>query len=164
MKIIALDLGQKTGWATGFGKGESGVALFRHKVGDSPDIRFLMFRSWLKNKIEAEGIELIVFEKLFMRGGASSDFLRGMLYVMRIVAVETGVSYVGVAALSLKKFATGSGRASKFDMILTAEQRYGRIEDDNHADALHLRAWGEQYVNTTTKGNNKVSKGESTSV
>ena len=52
---------------------------------------------------------------------------------------------VPVAINSLKKFATGSGRANKDMMIAAAKQRWPQIAvhfDDNGADALWLAEYG----------------------
>lgn len=53
------------------------------------------------------------------------------------------VPYLDVAPNSLKKIATGNGRAGKTEVVQAAEKRLGyEGHDDNEADALWLRAIG----------------------
>lgn len=159
MNILALDIGIKTGYAIWTTHGESihvttslfsGVKEFKFKRGDSPDIRFLMFQAWLKRVVRTYNIKLIIYEKAFLRGGAASDFLKGFILIIRMVAVEFDCSYVGLMGTSLKKYATGNGRASKEEMVLTATQRYGKVKDDNQADALHLLAYARENLDDYT--------------
>jgi len=159
MNILALDIGIKTGYAIYSMHGSSvrnttaalsGVKEFTFKRGDSPDIRFLLFRAWLKRIVVVHEIELIMYEKPFLRGGAASDFLKGFMLIIRMVAVEFDISYKGLMGTSLKKYATGSGKASKEEMVLTAKQRYGKVKDDNQADALHLLAYARENLDDNT--------------
>jgi hypothetical protein len=46
MKVLALDLATKSGWATNVGR-QSGVQTFDVKRGESPGMRFLRCRAWL---------------------------------------------------------------------------------------------------------------------
>ena len=159
MNILALDIGIKTGYAIWTTLGQtihntstrlSGVKKFEFKRGDSPDIRFLMFRAWLKRMVRTYGIRFIIYEKPFLRGGAASDFLKGFMLIIRMIAVEFDIPYKGLMGTSLKKYATGSGKASKEEMVLTAKQRYGKVKDDNQADALHLLAYARENFDDNT--------------
>jgi Holliday junction resolvasome RuvABC endonuclease subunit len=50
-----------------------------------------------------------------------------------------GIEYASIHSLSLKKAITGSGKASKIEMIKAAEKIFKRkVIDDNEADALLL--------------------------
>jgi Holliday junction resolvasome RuvABC endonuclease subunit len=173
MNILALDIGICTGYAIYSIHGAgirntttilSGVKTFEFKRGDSPDIRFLKFQRWVKYVVKTYDIKFIIYEKPFLRGGAASDFLKGFMLIIRMVAVECGASYKGIMGTTLKKYATGNGRASKEDMVLTASQRYGKVKDDNQADALHLLAYArENYdVDTAPTGDKEVSEKAST--
>lgn len=172
MNILALDIGIKTGFAIFTTQAESvhatttilsGIKTFEFKRGDSPDIRFLKFQSWLKRVVKRYGITLIIYEKPFLRGGAASDFLKGFMLIIRMVAVECDVSYQGIMGTTLKKYATGNGRASKEEMVLTAEQRYGKVKDDNQADALHLLAYARENFNDYTAPTEDKGVSEKTS-
>jgi Holliday junction resolvasome RuvABC endonuclease subunit len=51
---------------------------------------------------------------------------------------------MSVAASTVKKYATGSGRAEKPDMIHAAKQKFVDldVDDDNAADAVHILCYG----------------------
>lgn len=163
MNILALDLGTKTGWASRHELGEtlvsqtSGVAKFVVPRGSNPDMRYLFFEKWLDDIVLIKKPKLIVYELPHMRGGKASDLLVGFMTIVRMYCVKHGLNYISVHSGTLKKFATGSGNASKEDMVLTAEQRYGKVQDDNQADALHLLAWAMENVNTQSEGNTNIS-------
>lgn len=172
MNILALDIGIKTGYAIWTTKGHgvyntstrlSGVVEFTFKRGDSPDVRFLEFQKWIEKRVNQCGIDLIIYEKPFLRGGAASDFLKGFMLIIRMVAVRRGISYKGIMGTTLKKFATGNGRASKEQMVLTATQRYGKVKDDNQADALHLLAYARENLDDSTAPSEDKGVSEKTS-
>ena len=71
----------------------------------------------------------------------------GLGYIVRLMLVECGIPYVDVAPASLKKFATGSGNASKDQVISDAIRQFGFPGSDNNlADAWCLRMMGEASV------------------
>ena len=74
------------------------------------------------------------------------------------------ILYMSVHSMTLKKHATGRGNASKDDMVIAAERAYGKVQDDNQADALHVLAWAREKIDdsSTTIGDKGVSKEEST--
>jgi Holliday junction resolvasome RuvABC endonuclease subunit len=51
---------------------------------------------------------------------------------------ERKIEYRGYSPSEIKKFATGKGNANKEQMVHAAQGYGAIIEDDNHADALHL--------------------------
>ena len=54
-----------------------------------------------------------------------------------------GWDYISIAPLALKKWATGSGKASKADMIKSVYDRTGlEIESPDEADAILVGLWG----------------------
>jgi Holliday junction resolvasome RuvABC endonuclease subunit len=63
--------------------------------------------------------------------------------VIRYLAFQHGVDYVTVPPTTLKKEMTGSGKATKDDMIACANAlRPYEITDHNEADAVLLWHWG----------------------
>ena len=140
MNILALDCGTKTGWASSFaGHIESGTHDFTPARGDSPGMRFLRFRSWLKDMFSMTDPALVIYERAHMRGGYATDLLVGFTTRIQEECAEQGVECEAVHTATLKKAATGSGRADKAAMIAVAEERFGRTTvDDNEADALCL--------------------------
>jgi len=66
---------------------------------------------------------------------------------VRLALVMGGIRYVSVTPGGLKKFATGSGNATKADMRMEIFKRTGiDIRDDNQADAWWLRQLGLQHL------------------
>jgi Holliday junction resolvasome RuvABC endonuclease subunit len=145
MRLLALDLGTSTGWAVSIPEMgvESGTQIFDVKRGESPGMRFFRFRRWLVDMIENSRPELIVFEIPHHRGGAATDVLVGMKTHIEEICAEAGIEHQGIHFSSLKKFATGSGRALKKDMIVAAKKLfpYQDIKTDDQADALCVLAW-----------------------
>ena len=153
-RILAIDPGTHSGWATWDGAHvESGVQVFDLKRGDSPGMRFLRFRRWLhdigRNLYIYSSIPLhkalLVYEQAHHRGGAATEVLVGMTTRVQEFAAEIGAEHEAVHTATLKKWATGNGRASKEQMIAAACERYGvAVRDDNEADALLLLAWARE--------------------
>lgn len=141
MQILALDTATKTGWAT---DGISGVQDFTPKRGESPGMRFLRFRAWLRELHKAMGrIDVIVYEQAHFRGGHATEVAVGFVTEVKTFAADIGAELMPVHSGSLKKFATGKGTASKHDMIRAAEKDLSaKPKDDNEADAL----WLYQYA------------------
>lgn len=148
MRILALDLATKTGWATNYPIEESGVDTFDVRRGESPGTRYLRFVAWLREKIKIIGPELIVFEKAHHRGGAATEIAAGFATHLQSTCAELGVEHLSVHTGTLKKFATGSGNANKYIMMKRYRAVFGRHPiDDNEADARFLLKYGESEFN-----------------
>ena len=112
--ILTLDLAIKTGWAVmapGWRKPESGVQTFALNRGESPGMRFLRFRRWLEEVVRLYAPDLIVYEQTHHRGGPATEIAVGFATRAQEVAAELGAEHVAVHTATLKKHATGSGRA-----------------------------------------------------
>ena len=176
MRILALDLATKTGFAYWNDKRiESGVQDFSLKRGDGDGMRYLRFARWLDEmfapiarqvkdclryqddpgfqailgRAKRGAVDLVIYEKCsFIKYGRPTEILNGLLTRLQEACEERGVTYTGVEAAALKRFATGKGNAGKPAMIEAAQKRYPDIQiiDDNHADALLLLAYArEEY-------------------
>lgn len=146
MKILALDLGTKTGWAFGdmwdTNRIYSGMQDFSLKRGESPGIRLLSFDKWIYEMLAKYKPKMVGYEMPHQRGGHATQLLLGMLGILHVACEKAGIEYASVHSMTLKKSATGSGKASKKDMISMAMKKFNReIIDDNEADALHILAW-----------------------
>ncbi len=89
---------------------------------------------------------LVMLEDLptHAQGAGKTGMAQG---VVRLALVIGGIRYVLVTPAGLKKFATGSGVATKPDMRMEAFKRTGvDIRDDNQADAWWLRQLGLQHL------------------
>lgn len=140
MKILALDSGTKTGWATNIELPTylSGVQDFSLKRGESPGMRFLMFQNWLKEMLKKSEAEMVIYERAHHRGGAATEVGVGLTAIIQSVCAELKLEHVALHSSALKKYATGKGNASKEIMMAAATKQGWTFEDDNECDALWL--------------------------
>jgi len=152
MKILALDLATKTGWAFGDTDDDvvrihSGVQDFSLKRGESRGMRFLHFDRWIYQMLAECDPEVVVYETPHHQGGHATEVLLGLVGLVQKAVAEAKTEHASVHSATLKKFATGSGRASKEEMKIRAIQRFARqVEDDNEADALHIWDWARENI------------------
>lgn len=146
--ILALDCATKTGFALiKDGKiYESGVMDFSKKRGESNGMMFLRFRQWLSRMMDLP-IKVVVFEQAHHRGGAATEICVNLTGRVQEICAERGVEFAAVHSGTLKKWATGHGKADKRDMIGKAMLLLGRNPiDDNESDAALMAAWAwEEY-------------------
>lgn len=144
--ILALDMASRTGWAlVQDGKViESGIVDFSKRRGESNGLMFLRFRKWLQEITRMSQVRLIAYELAHFRGGAATEICVGLQTRAQEMAAELGIESAPVASSTLKKFATGTGRAGKDEMIEKAAKVIGRRPiDDNEADAVLVGLWAE---------------------
>jgi Holliday junction resolvasome RuvABC endonuclease subunit len=137
-----LDLGTSCGWATLFDNTRhSGVQVFDLKRGESPGMRYLRFHRWLVDFPMRP--ELCVYEQAIRRGGAATAVALGFEAHLLSFCAQYGIEHQPVNLKTLKVFATGSGGASKGDMVAALSRKFGTPlnMDDNEADASWLREW-----------------------
>lgn len=152
IKILALDLATKTGWAYGETEDShvcvhSGVQDFSLKRGESGGMRLLHFDRWIYQMLAETDPKVVVYETPHHQGGHATEVLLGLVGILQKAACEAKVEYSSVHSATLKKFATGSGRASKEEMKIRAIQRFARqVVDDNEADALHIWDWARENI------------------
>jgi len=148
-----------TGWAAGdtmdpWRISQSGVWYYGN--GKRPfelPKRLLLFRDDLNRAIDETGAVVLVYEIAHHRGGPATRSGIGMETVLVMTGYSRGLYVQGVHSASLKKFATGNGRAEKDDMIRVANETSPKIiRDDNEADAFMLLNWGRTYVETGKNG------------
>lgn len=161
MRILALDLATKTGWALQANdRKESGVQDFSVERGESAGMRFVKFNRWLNaiamesvattpagQTIRCPAVDLIVYEMPHLRGGAAAEVLSGFSTRVHEFCALNNVNHQSVHSQSLKKFITGKGNASKEDVmrVVRAFDNTLSIIDDNHADALALLAYARHH-------------------
>ncbi len=160
MIILGIDGGIKTGWAIcRDGKIiESGVQTFDLGRGESPGMRFLRFRRWLRQMTPAQlwastEQHVIAYERAHHRGGAATEIGVGFCTRIQEFAAEQGYESLPVHTATLKKWATGSGRADKADMVKAALQKTGLVVSldgdgmpDDQADAILIALWAHDQV------------------
>ena len=88
-------------------------------------------------------ISKVAFEIPFCHGTHATRLLLGMTGMIESITPPL-ITLAEIRPTSLKKFATGKGRASKQEMIAEAEhyiKRPGQPLTDNEADAIHICRW-----------------------
>lgn len=153
MTILALDPANTTGWAWS-DRNETRYGTWSLVVPNRPaDHRLVVFLDLLRRIVAATAVELIAFEEASFgspnrRVQAMHNELRG---IIKLVAAERGIEVVGYHPTTIKKFATGSGRASKSQMIAAARTMLGLYtSDDNVADAAFILALAQRGYRQTT--------------
>lgn len=143
--VLALDLGQKTGWAVRNTDGAiaSGTVEFRPSRWEGGGMIFLRFRAWLQEVDEtAGGIGAVYFEEVRShRGVAAAHAYGGFLAHLTAWAEANKIPYRGVPVGTIKRHVTGKGNADKEAMIAAVRAVGFDPADDNEADALALLDW-----------------------
>lgn len=138
--LLALDLGEKTGWATydDSGEIESGMVNLKGRKHSKEGYRFNELRLWLDELSPAP--THIVYEKVVSHIGVLAAHCYGG-YKATITgwAEERFIPYDGIPVGTIKKFWTGKGNSKKPVMIAEGHKRgFKEVSDDNEMDALAL--------------------------
>lgn len=147
--ILALDLATNTGWALNRPL-SSGTCNFSNKKSDGAGMRYLKFYNWINRMISEHSVDMVSYE--LVRRHVSTDASHvygGFLSQLQTACERASVPYTSYGVGTIKKHATGSGRASKEDMIEAAKRLYSteKILDDNQADALCILSLTEEEFN-----------------
>ena len=147
--ILSLDLGTRTGWALLGRDGSitSGSESFKPQRFEGGGMRYLRFKRWLTEvKQSADGLDAVYFEEVRRHAGVDAAHAYGGFMAQLTAWCEHhGIPYQGVPVGTIKKHATGSGRAGK-DAVMAAVRARGHAPaDDDEADALALLHWAIQH-------------------
>ena len=147
-RILALDCATRTGWAHGIFRPHldgwtrsSGAVQFEPaKTAGLP--RLLSdFDSWLEKIVASMSVDkpigLIVHEQPHHRG-FNTFHLVGMAALVNMRAYRVQANVFSAHSASVKKHATGSGRAKKPEMIAAAKEHWPHVRDDDEADAMWI--------------------------
>lgn len=88
--------------------------------------------------------DLVVIEDYAHGRATSSSTLGELGGVLRHELWLRDAPYVLVVSSTVKKHATGDGRASKDDMVAAALPWWS-VDNDDEADALHMVRWGSEH-------------------
>lgn len=144
MKVLGIDQASHTGFAivTDGKLINSGTVVFKGHVGK----RLSEFTSWLRLMLQQELPDLVVYERPHFRGYAATLSGVGLIAIINMLAYETGTQLMDVHTATLKKFATGYGRAKKSAMTAAANEetklKLKTKENNDEADAIHLALYG----------------------
>ena len=147
MKILALDIATKTGWAMcDDGKYGYGVFVCECEIRGAKYDMFMVKLLKLFKSFNSYKPDIIVFEKAFQKSQKSTELYHGFLAMLEYRAWQYGIDLMGVYATHLKKWATGNGKASKERMIAAAKLLGWDPKDDNEADALLLLEYALETI------------------
>ena len=143
--VLALDLGQRTGWAVRNRDGAiaSGVHEFRPGRFEGGGMIWLRFRAWLQEIDETTGgVGVVVFEEVRRHLGTSAAHaFGGYLAHLTAWAEANRIPYQGVPVGTIKRHVAGKGNADKAAVIAAVKALGFNPADDNEADALALLNW-----------------------
>lgn len=147
VRVIGLDLGTTMGYAwtdTGAVVGEqSGTMDFRPKRHEGGGFRYIRFKSALHELCEGSDEAVIFYEEVvYHRGADASHVYGGFMAVLHAFGDEHGVGYSGVPIGTIKKRATGSGRADKGAMVRAAMREWSVDATHDQADAMWVLQCG----------------------
>lgn len=140
--VVGIDPGMVTGWAVL----DHGVAMsgtWQLKAGNESYLKRLADQ--LASLIAEHKPDLICYEEPVARGMAARSLNR-QLGVIILVCEQMKVPHYPVNPGTLKKHATGSGRADKEEMLLAAQQRGLLVTDHNACDAFWLADYGRNII------------------
>lgn len=157
MKILALDLATKTGWAyrdpetNKILAGTWELATPKQLKGRNEcdcDPRLPALRNLLLETAHMHIFEVFAFENVqFVQSRAQGFLWSGLRSMLWLVTNDMCIRTVCVPVKTLKKFATGNGNADKDDMALALFEKghlaAGEGFDDNAVDAAHVLLWAE---------------------
>lgn len=135
-QILSLDIASQTGY---YAVHESGAWNFYESKARNDNKQHKAFRDTLIDFITKHGIKQVVAEDVnvnnhFIDMRKLSEFRGILLEVCDELSLPEPV-FLNV--MSIKKYATGNGRATKLDMINACVEKYGyRPRTDDEADAF----------------------------
>jgi len=144
MKLLALDLGTKTGYALGARQHMiSGTWGLKPSRWEGGGMVFVKFRANLDTLRGSYGITQVIYEEVRRHDGTDAAHrYGGLLGTLTAWCEEHSIPYMGVPVGTIKKSFTGNGNASKDAMIAECRRRGFEVADDNQADAIALFDWG----------------------
>lgn len=141
--ILALDLATRTGFALlrPDGRIESGEVRFDLKRDEGQGMRYVKFRHWLIDVKQRHDLTELVFEQVMGHGAfqvIAAHVYGGLLATLQAFGEHHRIAYRGVGVTTVKKQWTGSGKATKGDMIAQCRALGFKPGGHNEADAIAL--------------------------
>ncbi len=142
--ILAIDIGQNMGiaWLTDCGELRYDCVKLKKRDKEHHGKRFVMLREFLEELPQLP--EVIYYERVRRHLGtdAAHDY-GGYVAVLRMYCFQNYIPLKGIGVATVKKYATGNGRADKSMMIEAAKKEFGYDgKNDNEADALWILSAG----------------------
>jgi Holliday junction resolvasome RuvABC endonuclease subunit len=132
-----LDLAEKTGFA--HTDGTFGVNNFNWAKLPY-GMRWYLFDDWLDDMLNDHETDAVVYEAALHQKGAAAHVANSLVAMLERKSFKRNLALRGYHASTIKKHATGSGRATKPEMWEAARKRNPdlKAETDDVVDALWL--------------------------
>lgn len=130
MNLLALDLGKRIGIA--YTDGDKIQSCF---IDVTSEYHALIM---LENYIVLSDPAAVFYEHAAFQQGMAAQYWHSQRGILAALCQKHGRAYDGVNAMTLKKHTTGSGTASKPQMVAAVNARGYNVKDHNEADALAL--------------------------
>ena len=151
-RILGLDLMSVLGWACRAEDGSVhyGTETFESKHTQSPGIKWLRFRNWLRATCKEVKPELVYYEEV--KGfppknmGRDSKVFHGFEANLLAFCAAAELECEGLSVGTIKKFITGSGNAPKTAMITAIKALGYDPANHNEADAIGVLLLAESLV------------------
>jgi hypothetical protein len=160
LKILALDLGTKTGWALKWGEQlTSGTWNLKGDRFSSPGFRAIIFRNYLE-KIKPQ---YIFYEEVRRHMSTdSAHWFGGFWLTLMAFCEEYKIEHMGLPVGTIKERVTGRGNASKNHVFLVMKEKYPRqmVETADQADAIAILETGMELYNPLRKKRGRPPKND----
>ena len=173
IRVLALDLGRRTGWAIGEDGARVDSGVHELYAENKPSRvwtdgeRFREFFKFLVRTYTKFEYDVIAFEQVSGgTKGRQTQLYNGFRAVVAFYSERWGMPCFPVAVGSAKKALTGSGKASKEDMVHAANRMFGvGCFSDDEADALGVMTaifddWEETGKPDANRINRKSASGK----
>lgn len=155
MRVIAFDLGKNFAFAHNLAgkKPTTGIIVLpgatrAHRLGAL--YPYLMQQFELLAQVDGSpGFDIVVYETPFARGRDATRSLWGIAGIIEAAGTNALMPVLDVAVPTIKKFAAGSGKASKEEMIAAAKKMGYKGVNEHEADAVCLLRYAEANLERT---------------
>jgi Holliday junction resolvasome RuvABC endonuclease subunit len=153
--VLGVDPGTQTGWAIVrdgkvLGSNTVSFSAYADKGYGAMFVVFRAFLTWAQDRYGP--LTAIAYELPFSRGAFTTRITTGMAAHVQERCAAWQCIPIPVNTMTLKKFATGSGKAKKPEMMLASYQyltpkRDAQTVSEHEADAIHIARWGYRFLN-----------------
>lgn len=147
-KVLALDLGTKTGWAFGSSLDPSVVVHgwqdFSPGKFSGGGMRYLKFENWLADIVTQSHVTEVVYEGVRRHVGTDAAHVYGgLMATLTKFCEKCALPYAALPVQTIKKWATGKGNAKKSEMVAVVRSwGYIGVTSEDQADAIAiLHCW-----------------------
>jgi len=149
MRILALDIASRLGWATDGADGRLIFGVYALPTSaENPGVAFCAFERWLDQRIIEHRPDTLAIEAPLVLAGRRGAkvltnartvaVLNGLWAIALLVSTSHKLRIFQANVMSIKKHFTGNGHADKAAMVKQCRLLGWPVTDHNAADALGL--------------------------